>query len=217
MALVALPARDPDARARLAAVGGRARPVVLARDRALAIPGSLGELLPDGLVRGSVTVVDGMPGSGGTSVALTLCAAVTGVGEWVAAVDLDGTLGGEAAAAAGVALDRFVVARRVPPARWATTVDVLLDGMSLVVAEVPRHLRVGDARRLEARTRERGGVLVALTDPSSRWPAGAAARLCVEGGTWPGLGAGYGLLTSRSSQVRVADHGTRERVGVLAG
>jgi len=89
--------------------------------------------------------------------------------------------------------------------------------MSLVVAEVPRHLRVGDARRLEARTRERGGVLVALTDPSSRWPVGAAARLCVEGGTWPGLGAGYGLLTSRSPQVRVADHGTRERVGVLAG
>ena len=217
MALTALPARDPDARARLAELGGRARPVVLARDRALAVPSSLGALLPDGLVRGSVAVVDGVPGSGATSVALTLCAAATGAGEWAAAVDLEGTLGGEAAAAAGVALERFVVARRVPPARWATTVDVLLDGMSLVVGEVPRHLRVGDARRLEARTRERGGVLVALTGPASRWPAGAAARLRVEGGPWPGLGAGHGLLTSRSPQVRVADHGTRERIGVLAG
>ncbi|HWW44286.1 MAG TPA: hypothetical protein VN180_04375 [Acidimicrobiia bacterium] len=217
MALVALPARDPDARARLAELGGRARPVVLARDRALAVPGSLGELLPDGLVRGSVAVVDGVPGSGATSVALTLCAAVTGVGEWAAAVDLEGTLGGEAAAAAGVDLERFVVARRVPPARWATTIDVLLDGMSLVVGEVPRHLRAGDARRLEARTRERGGVLLALIGPASAWPAGATARLRVEGGPWPGLGAGHGLLTSRSPQVRVAEHGTRERVGVLAG
>ena len=217
MVLAALPARDPDARARLAEVAGRARPVVLARDRALAVPGPLGELLPDGLVRGSVAVVDGEPGTGATSVALSLCAAATGVGEWAAAVDLAGTLGGEAAAAAGVALDRFAVVRRVPPTRWATTVDILLDGVSLVVAEVPRHARPGDARRLEARARERGVVLVVLTGPQAPWPAGAASRLRVEGGPWPGLGAGHGLLAPRAPQVRVGDRGARERLGVRAG
>ena len=74
------PPRDPDARARLAEAGGRARPVVLAHERALAVPGSLHELVPEGLVRGAVAVVDGEPGSGATSVALTLCAAATGVG-----------------------------------------------------------------------------------------------------------------------------------------
>ena len=64
------------------------------------------------MARGAVVGVEGMPGAGATSVALALAAAVTAVGEWAAAVDLDGTLGGRAAAEAGVALDRFAVVRR---------------------------------------------------------------------------------------------------------
>ena len=225
-----LPRHDAESLARLTETARRVRPIVLARDRVLPVPGTLGELLPDAaLRRGEVVTVEGEVGAGATSIALAFAAAATAAGEWAAVVGIErrgprapnglsaGDLGAAAALEAGVALERLAVVRRVPPARWATTVDVLLDGMSLVVAEVPRHLRVGDARRLEARTRERGGVLIALAGPSSRWPAGATARLRVEGGPWPGLGAGHGLLTPRSPQVRVADHGTRERVGVLAG
>ena len=79
-----------------------------------------------------------------------------------------------AAAEAGVALERFAVVRRVPPARWATVVAALLDGVSLVLAEVPRGVRLGDARRLEARARERETVLVAAEPHGVAWPAGAA-------------------------------------------
>jgi hypothetical protein len=214
----ALPARDPDARARLAGLAGQVRPTVLARDRTLVIPGPLGAVLPDGLVRGSVLVVEGDVGAGATSAALSLCAAATAIGEWAAAVDLHGTVGGEAVAELGVAPERFVVVRRVPPDRWATTVSVLLDGMSVVVTDVPRHIRAGEARRLVARARERDVVLVAVLWPPARWPATATRRLHADGGSWPGLGVGSGLLTARPPVVRIgdADAATRER-GVLAG
>jgi hypothetical protein len=216
MALAALPARDPGSRARLAETARRARSVVLAHDRVVELAGPLGELLPEGLVRGSVTVVAGEPGAGATSVALSLCAAVTAVGEWAAAVDLAGTLGGEAAAEAGVILDRFAVARRVPPDRWATVTAVLVDGMSVVMVEVPPHARAADARRLVARARERDVVLVPVVGFPSAWPAEARQRVLVEGGAWPGLGVGDGLLAPRAPTIRVLSHGTRERVGVLA-
>ncbi len=125
---------------------------MLARDRSVALEGALGELVPDGtVVRGSVLRVTGAPGAGSTTVAFELAAAFTARGEWAAAVDLDGSLGPLAAGEAGVALERFAVVRRVPPARWATVVAALLEGVSVVVAEMPRGVGAGDARRLVAR------------------------------------------------------------------
>jgi hypothetical protein len=204
MATPALPRRDGEARARLEAVGERVRPVTLARDRALTLDGPLAGALVGGIQRGATVVVDGHPGAGATSLAFELAAAATATGEWAAAVDLDGTLGAEAAAAAGVALERFAVVSRVPPARWATVVAALLDGISLVIAEVPRHVAAADARRLVARARERGVVLV----PVGRWPGDAALRLSAAGGAWHGLAPGAGLLRERTRSVRVEGHGT---------
>ena len=112
--------------------------------------------------RGTVVAVGGAIGSGATSTVLGFAAAATAVGEWAAVVDGSGTLGGLAAAEAGVDLARLAVVRDVPRARWSTVVAALLDGVTVVIAELPRGLRVGDARRLVARTRERGAVLVAL-------------------------------------------------------
>ena len=181
-----LPRRDDEARARLRAVAEQARPLTLARSRTLAVPGPLGELLPGrGLRRGTVVGVDGAPGAGATSVAFSLAAAATAAGEWAAAIDLTGTLGAEAAAAAGVVLDRFPVVRLAdgPASRWATSVAALLDGVGLVLAEVPPHVRAADARRLIARARERGGVLVVL---GNRWPGTTAVTLVAEGGPWSG-------------------------------
>lgn len=213
----ALPARDPDARARLAGIAGQVRPTVLARDRTLSIPGPLGDVLPDGLARGSVLVVEGHVGAGATSVALSLCAAATAIGEWAAVVDLHGTWGGEAVAELGAASERIAVIRRVPPDRWATTVSVLLDGMSVVVADVPRHVRAGEARRLVARARERGVALVPVIWSPGQWPATASRRLHADGRSWPGLEVGCGLLAARPPTVRIGavDGTTRDR-GVLA-
>src|ERR1700749_4504443 len=103
-----LPRRDDEARARLHEVARGAAPVVLARDRAVPLAGALGDLVPGGTVaRGSVLRGPGRPGAGATTVGFELAAAVTALGEWAAAIDVDATLGPLAAADVGVALERF--------------------------------------------------------------------------------------------------------------
>jgi hypothetical protein len=159
---------------------------VLAGDRALTIPGSVGEQLPAGGVRRGATVaLDGPLGSGSTTVAFAFAAAATSAGEWAAVVDPDGTFGACAAEANGVALERCAVVRGVPRDRWATVVAALLDGVAMVVATVPPWVRANDARRLSARARERSAVLVAL----GAWPAEASLRLHTEPSVWTGTPA----------------------------
>jgi hypothetical protein len=214
LALATLPLRDERSRELLDNTAQRARPVVLAGERVLAVPGPLGELIPGGVVqRGTVVAVDGGIGVGATSVAFQLAAAATAAGEWAAAVELDASLGGLAAGDAGVALDRFALVRRVPAARWAAVVAALLDGISVVLAEVPAYARVGDARRLQARARERGAVLVAL----GSWSAEAALRVRAEGSVWRGLGHGVGALAVRDQRVSVDGRGaaTRDHVALV--
>ncbi|MET0895929.1 MAG: hypothetical protein ABWY80_08765, partial [Acidimicrobiia bacterium] len=95
MGLAALPRRDADARDRLEQLGVQARPMVLARERAIELgppagadAGGLAALVPGGaLTRGSVLRVVG--DAGATTVGFELAAAVTAVGEWAAVVDLD--------------------------------------------------------------------------------------------------------------------------------
>jgi len=219
MAVAPLPRRDEQARAHLHDVARGVRPLVLARDRSVTLRGALAELVPEGaVVRGSVVRVTGEPGAGSTTVGFELAAAFTALGEWAAAVDLDTTLGPLAAAEVGVALERFAVVRRVPPARWATVVAALLDGVSLVLAEVPRGVGLVDARRLEARAREREAVLVVTEPRGVAWPAGAAYVLHAAGSAWDGLGYDAGVLGGRRLQVQVEGRGAaaRPKVGELA-
>jgi len=216
-----LPRRDDDARAHLHEVARGAAPVVLARDRAVPLPGALGELVPGGTVaRGSVLRVTGRPGAGATTLGFELAAAVTALGEWAAVVDVEATLGPLAAADAGVALERFPVVRRVPPARWATVVAALLDGVSLVLAEVPRGVSLGDARRLEARARERESVLVVAETRGAVWPGSALFTLHAASSVWDDdhVGALDGILGARRLRVEVEGRGAaaRPRIGELA-
>jgi hypothetical protein len=216
-----LPRRDAEATGALAEAARRAQPVTGAHERVIPVPGPLGELLPGGaLRRGAVVAVEGVAGGGASSVALALAAAVTTTGEWAAAIDLGASLGGRAAAEAGVALDRFAVVR--PPAgrsfpaeRWATAAAVLLDGMSLVIAELPSParrwaVRAADARRLVARAREREVILVPF-GPFAAWPAEVSLRVRAAGGAWPGLDAGSGVLGERTVRVHVEGRGAAAR------
>jgi hypothetical protein len=206
--------QKPEAQRRLAEVAGRARPVVEAAHRLITVPGPLGDALPGGgLRRGSVVTVAGAPGAGTTSIMLTLAAAVTAVGEWAAVVDTDGTLGGRAAAEAGIVLERFAVVRRAPPDRWATVVAALLDGFAFVAAEVPPYCRATHARRLIARTRERGAIVAAI----GSWPAEAGTRLHATGARWSGLERGSGLLERADVQVRVDARGAPINTTLRAG
>jgi len=207
-----LPRRDAAARAHLEEVGRHTRPVSLAHERALELGPSLAALVSRGtLPRGSVVRVAGAPGAGVTTLGLELAAACTGVGEWVAVVDPAGSLGALAAREAGVALERFAVVRRVPPARWASVVAALVDGVSLVLADLPAGgVGVADARRLVARARERETVLVV----GERWPADAALTLHARGSEWDVVGDVTGEmhhLTERRLHVHAeARSGARE-------
>jgi len=208
---VTLPRRDEHARAQLAAVGAARAPLVLARDRTLTVPGPLGAVIPT-LTRGTVVAVGGRLGAGATSTALGLAAAATAAGEWAALVDGSGSLGALAAAEGGVDLARFVVVRDVPRERWATVVAALLDGVSVVIAEMPRGVRPADARRLLARARERSAVLVALAADVRAWPVEAGMRIVAAGGVWSGLGEGDGTLAARVGHWTVSDRGHAPRV-----
>ncbi len=210
-----LPRRDASALAALVDAARGAQPLVLARDRLIPVPGTLGALLPAaGLQRGTVVAMEGELGSGITSITLELAAAATRVGEWAAMLDPDGTLGGLAAGEAGIALDRFAVVRAVPAARWATVVAALLDGVTMVVAAIPQNMRISDARRLVARARERSAVLVAV----GSWPADAALRLHADGVRWSAPVGGPALLGEHAFRVSVSGRGVvpRAPVEVLA-
>lgn len=197
-------------------------PVSLAGIRRLPVPGELASVLPvGGVQRGSVVTVGGRNGSGVTSAALQLGAAATAAGEWVAMIDVGmpggaGLLGGAAAMECGVELSRCAVVRNVPDARWSVVVGALLDGVTMVIAAAPLRLTLGDARRLQARARERQAILVVLESvPSVRvgvWPAEATLRMQVLGGQWVGLEVdGGGRLQVRTLDVHVEGKGVPHR------
>ena len=197
--------------AALRALAERVAPTTLARDRVLPVLPALTGLVGPGLRRGSTATVTGGPGLGATSLAFALLAAATTAGSWAAVV---GAPAAHAPAAAhlGVALERLAL---VPDAttlgHWPTVVAALLDGVDLVVAAVPPGLRAPDARRLVARARERGSVLVPLVAPGCSWVEGADLRLRTVAATWHGLDDGHGFLQAREVAVAATGRGAAGR------
>jgi hypothetical protein len=186
-------------------VAGRARPTALARERVLPVAEPLVPLLPGGLVRGtSVQVAGATDGLGSTSLALALLAGPSAAGSWAATVGVPG-LGLAAAAGFGVDLGRLVLVAPPPAGEWATVVATLLDAFEVVVARppAPGRVRPAEARRLAARARERGSVLVRL-GPGAPWPDAADVTLTVVATTWEGLGLGHGHLRARRATVESA-------------
>ena len=182
----------------------------MAGERLLPVLPALESLLPGGgLRRGSVVAV-----CGSTSIALSLLAATSAQGSWCAAVGLP-ALGLAAAAELGVALERFPMVasprRGSGPGGWAWVVAALLDAFDVVLAAPPRDLRAADARRLTARVRERGAVLVATDGRGVAWPEPAEVRLTVVSATWEGLGRGHGLLRGRRVEVVAGGRGAAAR------
>ncbi len=186
---------DPAALAALALVGERARPVTAGRTRLLPLAPPLAGLLPEGVLRrGTTLVVDG-PGSAGTfSVALALVSAASAAGSWCALVGHP-ALGAVAAHDLGIDLGRLAVVPR-PGAAWGEVTAALLEGVELVVLCPPFPPRPAMARRLVARARRRGAVLV-VTPGRAGWPEPPDLRLRVDEVVWEGAGAGEGYLRRR--------------------
>ncbi|MEV6645611.1 hypothetical protein [Amycolatopsis sp. NPDC051371] len=180
---------------RVAAQAERAR----ATGKVLPVVPALAELLPAaGLRRGSTVAVHG-----GTSLLVALLAEATATGSWAAVVGMP-SLGLAAAAEYGVDLDRVALVPR-PGAELPAVVAALLDGVDLVVVNADR-VQAAVARRLSARARHRGAVLLA----SGGWP-GADVELSCRLSAWSGLADGYGHLRERRVQVRVHGRGAAAR------
>ena len=176
------------------------RPTTLADQRCLPVVEPLEPLLGGaGLQRGSVVSVTGPPGAGATSLALSLVAGPSASGSWVAAVGLP-WLGLPAASEAGVNLGRLALVPAPEPAAWAGVVAALVDAFDVVLLRPDRRARPSDARRLAARARERGAVLV-LLGPTGGWHEGPDVVLRIDRTRWEGLGDGHGRLRARRMRV----------------
>jgi hypothetical protein len=175
-------------------------PVLLTDRPSLAVPPALTPLLPDGLRRGSTTAV-----LGSTSLVLAMIAAACTAREAWAAVVGQPSLGLLAAAQTGVALERLAVVPQ-PGVDAPTVVAALLDGIDVVVVGPGAHLADADRRRLMARARDRGSVLLA----TAPWP-GAGTVLTVEGGRWTGVGEGDGRLRAHEVHVTRTGRGSAGR------
>src|SRR4029079_11754663 len=102
------------------------------------------------------------------------------------------TLGLAAAAEFGVALDRLVVVAQPPRDAWAAVVATLVEAFDVVLLRAGTRVRAGDARRLVARARESGPVLVLLDHATAAWPEAPDLRLDITNATWTGIGDGHG-------------------------
>jgi len=189
-----------------AALRERIRPVADAGARRLVLGEPWDELLPKGgLVRGTTVVVHAAPGAGGLTLALHLVGAASAAGHWGAVVGVDDP-GVIAMQEMGVDLRRVIFVPR-PRGAWAEATADLLDGVEVVVVRPPGRVALGAARRLMARSRERGGVVVALSEPSSPWPLPADVTIEIVEATW----STTSRLEGRRALVRVSGRGAARR------
>lgn len=191
------------------------RPLALAKDQLLPVAEAFEALLPDGgLRRGSTIAVEG---SSSTSLALGLVAETSRTGSWTAAV---GTpwLGLVAAEELGVELGRFALIDD-PGDQWGAVVAALIGSFDVVLTCPPRRVKAADGRRLAARLREHGTVLVQVQEPSGitkRWRSDVIPSdvvLKVDSVEWDGLGQGHGHLVSRRIEVTTGGRGAAGRGG----
>jgi len=114
-------------------------------------------------------------------------------------------LGPLAAAELGVDLERMALVPDPGP-DWPEAVAALLDGLELVVTTTAQTVPPPLARRLSARARQRGSVLIPVGD----WP-GADLAMEATAGTWYGLGNGRGRLRCRALTVVARGRGGAAR------
>lgn len=194
-----VPVPAPDL-ASLRLLGERVRPLAGAGERTLPVPGPLGDLLPrGGLQRGTLVATTG---PAATTLALALSGPTTVSGSWAAVVGLP-HLGLLAAAELGVDLGRLVLVADPEPAAWAATVAGLLDAVEVVLVRPPRAVGTSTQRRLEARARDRGSVLVQVGGSPDAWAQAPHLVVTATDAAWSGIGQGYGHLRARRVTVGV--------------
>ena len=145
------------------------------------------ELLPEsGLRRGASYAVQRS-----ATLTMALLAGASRSGSWCGIVGIPG-FGAEAAAGLGIDLSRIVLIPE-PGRHWLNVVATLVDVLDLVVVRPSTRAYDAETRRMAARVRERGAVLIVQ---SREW-SGCELKFAITASRWHGLGAGHGHLTSR--------------------
>lgn len=192
-------ARLEKARAALAAVQARVGTSRECWDApVLPLAPALSDALPAGLRRGQVVSV-----LGSTSLVLALMAEASREGSWAAMIGMP-SVGVVAAARRGIELARLALVPH-PGAQAPAVAGACVDGMDVVVLGPRLALTDADRRRLAARARERGSVIIS----AGAWD-GAHATISVLESMWRGLGAGDGRLRARDMLVEVTSRAGRQ-------
>lgn len=173
------------------------RPVNLSGQRILSVPEPLTPLFPWGGIQKGTSLSVG--GNGGWSLAMAMMADALGAEGWLAIVGVP-DLGLVAASEFGVRLDRVLVVETPPLHQWPTVVAALLEAVDVVAIAPSGRVGPRDARRLTARAREQGSILLHL-DHGSTWPTAVDVGLEVTVDRWHGLGRGHGCLQARRAEV----------------
>lgn len=184
-----------------------------AANRVVDVAPTLASLLPHGgLMRGSTVVVEG--DGAATSLALALCAEASRQGSWIATVGME-HLSWAAAREAGVNMERVIaVSLGSTPTKGvdglaADAVAAVMEAAEVIVVDAGLSIGVTAARRLIARARERGVVLIrpfgahAPSFRRDRWPIGPDVHFRVMNVAWSGIGQGWGHGSARRVDVEV--------------
>ena len=120
----------------------------------------------------------------------------------------DEGLGLAAAAEAGVSLERLLMVTAPEPRAALEATAALVGSVDVVLVGAGVRFGAADRRRLAARLRDRGSVLIQHGGGAID---GAEIRLQVVASRWSGLGDGWGLLRSRRVSVQVTGRGAAGR------
>ena len=140
-------------------------------ERLLPVADELAPLLTQpGLVPGSVLATQG---PGALTLATAFAAEVSRTGGWVAAVGL-GRMGVSAVAERGASLDRWAFVDE-PGGAAAEVLNALIGNVDVVLLAAGVRLAAAHSRRLRARLRERGTVVIEVAEAKTAGSRGAGA------------------------------------------
>ncbi|GAA2753366.1 hypothetical protein [Amnibacterium kyonggiense] len=169
--------------------------------RSLPTAAAVAPLLPGRALRSGVAYA--APGS--LALAMLLLAGPSAAGAWCGVVGIP-EFGAEAAAELGVVLDRLVLVPD-PGEHWLAVTAQLTEVLPIVLVRPPaKGASPAETARLASRLRQRDATLLV----AGPW-SGAEATLETTGGTWTGIGAGWGYLAGRELDVAVTAREIRSR------
>lgn len=163
-------------------------------EHTLPTPPELRALFPGGALRKGASYSI----QGSKQLALSTLTAASASGAWCGIIGYP-TLGAEAAATLGIALERCILIPE-PGTDGLGLCSALSEVLTVVLLCTTGPPRQSDVGRISARLREHGAALIVTND----WPH-AESTLRVTASRWRGLGEGHGVLEDQEITVLAQD------------